>query len=209
MEYIDVRNVKATNTGNAIFIRLGHRNKDSVVSQLRHVYIGNVTAQIPAGKPDKGYQTEGPEVRYPHNVFPASVSGLPGHPVEDVVLDGIKITYEGGASKDTAYYALDSLSRLTENSAGYPEFSMFGELPAWGLYVRHVEGLQLKNITLSFKKPDFRTACIFDDVKRLGIDDLHIPSYISMPVVLLHNTPAPSLNKLQLPGGSGKAIQMQ
>ena len=209
MEDIDIRNIKATNTGNALFIRLGHRNKDSVTGQLKHVYIGNLTAAIPAGKPDKGYQTEGPEVRYPHNVFPASVTGLPGHPVEDVVLDNIKITYEGGASKDTAYVGLDALSGITENVSGYPEFSMFGELPAWGLYARHANGLQLKNIQLSFKQPDFRTACVFDDVNNLKLDDLRIPSYATLPVLLLNHVPSPSMNKLQLPVDAGKAIRIQ
>ena len=103
MEDIDIRNIKATNTGNAVFIRLGHRNKDAVISKLRRVHIANVKATIPKGKPDKGYPMEGPLLRYPHNVFPASVTGLPGHPVEDVVLDNIDIQYEGGASKDSAY----------------------------------------------------------------------------------------------------------
>jgi hypothetical protein len=46
---------------------------------------------------------EGSLVNEPHNIFPASVTGLPGHPVEDVTLEDIEITYPGGASKDTAY----------------------------------------------------------------------------------------------------------
>ncbi|HEY4150043.1 MAG TPA: glycosyl hydrolase family 28 protein [Chitinophagaceae bacterium] len=209
VEDIDIRNVKATNTGNAIFIRLGHRNTDSVIGRLRHVYFGNITAEIPRGKPDKGYRTEGPPLKYPHNVFPASITGLPGHPVEDVVLENIKMVYEGGASKDTAYVGLDALNTITENVPGYPEFSMFGELPAWGLYVRHVNGLQLKNIELRFKKTDFRTACVFDDVKNLKLDDLRILSNAGLPVLLLNNTPSPSMNKLQLPADPAKAIRIQ
>ena len=35
LEDIDISHVTATNTGNAIFIRLGHRNKDSVVSKAK------------------------------------------------------------------------------------------------------------------------------------------------------------------------------
>lgn len=39
LEDIDVQNISAKNTGNAICIRLGHRNADSVYSQLRNVHI--------------------------------------------------------------------------------------------------------------------------------------------------------------------------
>ena len=110
---------------------------------------------------------EGPPERYPHNVFPSSITGLPGRPVRDVTLENIEITYAGGASKDSAYLSPDSLSTVPEQEAAYPEFSMFGELPASGLYVRHVEGLRMKNWTIHFSTPDFRPAFIFDDVKAL------------------------------------------
>lgn len=55
LEDVDVQNITATNTCNAIFIRLGHRNKDEVISQLRRVHIANVKVEIPVTKPDKGY----------------------------------------------------------------------------------------------------------------------------------------------------------
>jgi hypothetical protein len=167
LENIDIRNVKAKNTGNAIFIRLGRRNRNAPAGELRHVYIGDVTVEVPAGKPDKGYDMEGPPERYPHNVFPSSITGLPGHPVQDVTLENIDITYAGGASKDSAYLSPDSLSMVPEQEAAYPEFSMFGELPASGLYVRHVEGLRMRNWKMHFKTSDFRPAFIFDDVKAL------------------------------------------
>ena len=72
--------------------------------------------------------------------------------------------------------AIDTLTRITENAAGYPEFSMFGELPAWGLYVRHAEGIQVKDLVLRSEKGDFRMACIFDDVKQLKLDGVSIPA---------------------------------
>ncbi|HEY4286311.1 MAG TPA: glycosyl hydrolase family 28 protein [Puia sp.] len=163
LEDIDIRGVKATNTGNAVFIRLGRRNRKAPAGELRHVYIGDVSVEVPAGKPDKGYEMEGPPVKFPHNVFPASITGLPGHPVQDVTLENIDITYPGGASRDTAFVSPDSLSRIPEQEADYPEFSMFGELPASGLYVRHVAGLRIKNCRLRYKTSDFRPAFIFDD----------------------------------------------
>ncbi|HEY4206481.1 MAG TPA: glycosyl hydrolase family 28 protein [Puia sp.] len=171
LENIDIRNVTATNTGNAIFLRLGRRNRKAPAGILRHIYIGNVHVEIPAGKPDKGYEMEGPPVDEPHNVFPSSIVGLPGHPVEDVVLENIEVSVPGGASRDTAYVAADSVNLVPEREEAYPEFSMFGELPAAGVFVRHARGIRLKKVHFIFRKEDFRPACVFDDVSRLIIDE--------------------------------------
>mgnify|MGYP000560200848 CR=1 FL=1 len=43
---------------------------------------------------------------------------------------------------------------------------MFGELPAWGFYVRHVNGLTLDQIELKIEEPDYRPAFVFDDVTK-------------------------------------------
>jgi len=151
---------------------------------------------------------EGPLVRYPHNVFPSSVTGLPGHPAEDIVLDSIEIVYEGGASKDTAYFNPDSLTSITENEHGYPEFSMFGELPAWGFYSRHVRGLTMKNITIRYQKQDFRPAMIFDDVTGLQLQKNNIASGKTIPVMILNNTKIFSMKDNRLPFQHKQAIKI-
>lgn len=200
MEDIDVSNVHAVNTGNAIFIRLGHRNKDSVYSIARRIRISNLTAEIPAGKPDKGYPYEGPLVKVAHNIFPSSIAGLPGHPVEDVVLENIKIVYKGVADKNKARVSIDSLAAIPENEGSYPEFSMFGELPAWGFYARHASGITFKNVTLSHLGSDFRSACVFDDVNVLNLHGLSIPQVKGLPVVVLRKVSKPTLGKFTIPG---------
>ncbi|MDO6430956.1 glycosyl hydrolase family 28 protein [Flavitalea sp. BT771] len=170
LEDIDIRNITATNTGNAIFLRLGRRNRRAPAGKLRRVYIGNVHVEVPAGKPDKGYEMEGPPVDEPHNIFPASITGLPDHPVEDVTLEDITVIYPGGASKDTAYRCPDSLYLVPEREEAYPEFSMFGELPASGLFVRHAKGLRFKKVRFIYKREDFRPAFVLDDVSGLVIE---------------------------------------
>src|SRR5260221_2609 len=171
MEQVDIRDIKATNTGNAIFIRSVHRNKNSPSSSIRHIYIGDVTVEIPSGKPDQGYPMEGPPLRYPHNAFPSAIVGLQGHPIEDVVLENIKIVYPGGGKQETT--GSDSLHPapeprpVPENPSDYPEFSMFGELPSWGLYVRHADSITLRNLQLTSTQKDYRPACIFVDVNRI------------------------------------------
>jgi len=234
LEDIDVRNIHAVNTGNALFIRLGHRNTDNVYSQLRNVYIANLNVQVPKGKPDKGYPMEGPELRYPpshssdtsnisslahagvdttarlypHNVFPSSITGIPGHYVDNVKLENIEITYEGGASKTVNYFPLDSLHSIPEAEASYPEFSMFGELPAWALYVRHVKGLSLKNVQLKFVNEDFRAACIFNDVEGLNLSNLSIPVYKELPIIVESRVKNEKFSELKLPVPSSKAIRV-
>ncbi|HEU0125708.1 MAG TPA: glycoside hydrolase family 28 protein, partial [Flavobacterium sp.] len=52
----------------------------------------------------------------------------------------------------------------------------FGELPSWGFYVRHVNGIEMKNIKLILDKEDFRPAFVFDDVKNLTMNKIDIPS---------------------------------
>ncbi|MEP6749594.1 MAG: glycosyl hydrolase family 28 protein [Bacteroidota bacterium] len=199
LEDVDIRNVTATNTGNAIFIRLGHRNRDSVISKLRRVYIGNVKVFVPKDKADKGYPMEGPPPDFRHNIFPSSISGLPGHPVENIVLENIDIIYPGGASKDSAYVPLDSLTSIPNNANAYPEFSMFGELPAWAFYARHITGLTMKNIKLSSQKEDFRSAMLFDDINGLTLRKIQVATGKHLPFLVMNNTKKLMMNTISLP----------
>ncbi|WP_035644301.1 glycoside hydrolase family 28 protein [Flavobacterium sp. ASV13] len=175
IENIKVSNITAVNTGNAILIRLGHRNGDKP-GYIKNVSIKNVKAQIPFGRPDIDYDMRGPEVDYFHNPFPASIAGIPGYSIENVVLENIEITYPGRASKGMAYLPLSRLKDVLENEKGYPEFTMFGELPSFGFYVRHVNGIEMKNIKVVHEKEDFRPAFVFDDVKGLLMEKIDVPS---------------------------------
>ena len=84
-------------------------------------------------------------------------------------MENIQIIYPGKGNDGLAILPLFRLNDVPEVENQYPEFSMFGELPAWGLYVRHVEGLTLKNVTVIAKDKDYRPAYVFDDVKGLTI----------------------------------------
>ncbi len=61
---------------------------------------------------------------------------------------------------------------------------MFGPLPAYGLYCRHVEGLTLRNVQLRTRRPDLRHAVLADDVKRLKIEALAVESVKGAAAVL-------------------------
>lgn len=117
----------------------------------------------------------GPAVNFFHNPFPSSIVGLPGHEIENVLLENVEISYPGRASKGMAYVPLSRLGQVPENEKDYPEYDMFGELPTWGLYVRHAKGITLKNVKLTLDDNDFRPAFLFDDVDGLRMDQIELP----------------------------------
>lgn len=208
LEDVTVSNVKAKNTGNAIFIRLGHRNKDERYSSIKNVLIENVQIEVPNAKPDIGYPLEGPAPKVaPHNLVPSSITGLEGHLVENVTLKNITISYGGGAKKEKAFVSLDSLSSVTENISGYPEFTMFGELPSWGLYVRHVKGLKLENFNIELKDKDFRPAFVFDDAKDIKLNGVNVSNNADLPTIVYKNVANVSESKVVLPKGANAIIR--
>ena len=66
-----------------------------------------------------------------------------------------------------AYIPLWRKGDVPEQIDKYPEFTMFGELPSWGLYLRHIRNITLKNVRLTLKDYDFRPAIVEEDVEGL------------------------------------------
>lgn len=174
VDNVSISDVEAKNTGNAIFIRLGHRNVSGEPGCLKNVTIKNMKVEVPFERADIKYDLRGPDLPFFHNTFPSSITGIPGRNVENVKLENIEITYPGRATKGMAYAALYRLDQVPENEKEYPEFSMFGELPAWGFYVRHVNGLTMKKIILRLMGNDYRPPFVFDNTKNLLLEDSNI-----------------------------------
>lgn len=57
-------------------------------------------------------------------------------------------------------------------------------LPAWGLYARNVQALQLENVRLGVAKDDARPAMIVEHVGTIDLDALKLPRGADPPVVL-------------------------
>jgi hypothetical protein len=191
------------------------------VGSLKGVYIADVKAEIPLLKPDQGYPLEGPPDHLnpgldkmprrpsqyhiyghpflPYNLIPSSIVGLPGYPVENVLLENIEITYGGKADKNIAFISPDAVTKIPENRDKYPEFSMWGELPSWGFYMRHATGIEVKNMMLKYVQDDFRPAIVMDDVQSSMMSGLNIPTAKEMPMIQLNNTKDVQLKKLAIP----------
>lgn len=156
LEDVKIKNITAKNTGNALFIRLGNRYGNNT-GVIKDIFIKNMTADIPLTKPDKGYETEGPPADSVSNLLPSAIVGLPNNLIKNVHLKRINITFHGGGKP------LNTFQKVPELPRDYPEFSMFGELPAWGFYVRHTEGVHFTNIKLKLIEKDYREPIVLDD----------------------------------------------
>ncbi len=190
IEDILIQDIVAKNTGNALFIKLSQRDiyKNRPAGVIRNVLIRNIKASIPFTQPDYFYTLRGPTLPFFHNTFPASITGMPSQKIENVVLENIKISYPGRGNKSYANMPTDRIDEIPEMLNEYPEFSMFGELPAWGLYVRHVDGLVMNNIHLKIRKPDYRPCLVFDDTKGLKLNDIKIRGVQKVKGIFLHDS---------------------
>ena len=167
IEDISFDNIHAYNTGNAIFLRLSHRNSiEGQTPLLRHITISNSTFEVPYGKPDAGYSYEGPVEDQPRNISPASIVGSPTQHITDILLDNVAFTFPGNTDTSYAYFpaTLEAIAALPERERQYPEFSMWKELPAWGLFLRHADSIVLRNVSFSVQAHDYRPALVTDDV---------------------------------------------
>jgi len=174
LENILVENIVAKNTGNAIFMRIGRIRNASKPGLLKNITLRNIKVTVPFENPDMEYKIRGPELPFFHNIFPSSITGIPNQKIENVTLENITIAYPGRGVQAYASMPLHRVADVPELVTKYPEFSMFGELPAWGFFVRHVDGLIMTNIKLKIKKADYRTSLVFDDVNRLTINNLSV-----------------------------------
>ncbi len=166
VENIEVDSVRAINTGNVIFLRIGDRWSQGKKPSMKNIAISNVYAEVPLGKPDAGYNYEGPVEDNPRNISPASIVGLPEYRIENVKLKNIEIVYPGGGNPLYAYRGtspaeLDSIPEMRDR---YPEFSQWKELPAWGFYIRHADRIVFENVTFTAEKKDYRPSVVIDDV---------------------------------------------
>jgi polygalacturonase len=87
---------------------------------------------------------------------PSSIVGLPSWPIERVTLERVQIEARGGGAHDG--------SPVPEVPDAYPQNTMFGNLPAWGLYARHVAGLTMTEMSMHALEPDAREPIVLDDV---------------------------------------------
>ncbi|HEX9781308.1 MAG TPA: glycosyl hydrolase family 28-related protein [Opitutaceae bacterium] len=144
LEDVAISNITMRDVPNApVFIRLGARLRRPGATEpgrVRRILIDNLVA---------------------HNVAPDHgilIAGLPGHPIEDVVLSNIQIHYAGGGTEEQAAREVPELAKE------YPDPYVFGFMPSWGMFARHVVNLQVRGMELRVLSADARAAVVLDDV---------------------------------------------
>jgi len=169
LEDICISNITMRDVVNApFFLRLGARMRapnGTPVGELRRIKINNVLV----------YNAD------PNS--PCTLSGIPGHDIEDVELSNIHIYYKGGGTLKN----IETV--IPENEAEYPEPGMFGELPVYGLFVRHAKNLKLDNVEFYTLNEEARLPILFDDVKEAAIRFVKVQkNTCGLPLVLKNCT---------------------
>jgi polygalacturonase len=151
LEDVEISNITMRDIVNApIFLRLGARMRGpqgTPVGELRRVSISNVRV----------YNSDTEQA--------CIITGIPGHDIKDLELNNIRIYVKGGSKAQDA-------TKVPELEKNYPEPSMFGTTAAYGFYIRHVDGLKLRDVEVSYISEDVRPAFVLDDVK--GIDSHNV-----------------------------------
>lgn len=202
LEDIEVRRVKAVHSGGAFFLRIGQRNSAKPPGILRRVLLEDFDVEVASGKPDAGYPHDGPLPQVPMNVLPSSIVGLSDRAIEDVTLRNIRITYPGGADRQRAEMPLSRLAEIPECRTDYPEFSMFGELPAWALFVRHATNLRLDNVEVRLATADFRSAVVVDQSREITMQNVIVGENGGSPAIALSKCADVVTSALRLPSGA-------
>jgi polygalacturonase len=167
LEDVTITNITMHDIVNApIFLRLGERMRgpsDAPVGELRRIIISNILV---------------------YNADPrygCIISGNAGHDIKDIRLSNIRIYYKGGGTSEQAAREVPGFEKE------YPEPYRFGTLPSYGFFLRHVDGVQLDKVEVSFMENDLRPAFFLDDVKNADFIFVKAQKAEGIPSISLKN----------------------
>jgi len=86
IENIKMTKIIAKNTGNAIFIRLGHR-AGAKPGIIRNIHLSNIKVEVPFSHADVNYDLQAKERPFHSSPIPSSITGIPGHNVEHAIIE--------------------------------------------------------------------------------------------------------------------------
>jgi len=151
---VTISNIVINNVQNAIFIRLG--NRANTIPGLEKPGIGSMSNIII----DNIQATEVSNLG-------CSITGLPEKPIENVSLSNIRIQFKGGGT------AKDASIKVKELSGSYPSSMMYGKLPVYGFFCRHISNLNFHNINIGFENEELRPALCCENINSLTIEDFN------------------------------------
>lgn len=109
------------------------------------------------------------------------IVGIPGHKIKDVQLNNIQIMVKGGAPKEQVAVEVPELED------GYPDPRFFGKIPAYGFFIRHVDGIEFNNVSIRYMEQDFRPAFVLENVQNADFSHVKAQHTPDVPTFLLKN----------------------
>lgn len=179
MEGVLISNIRMQRVRTPIFMRIGNRHPgaDDKPGKIHGIMIENIHAT--------------------GSILTSSITGLPESCVEDVTLSNIRIDSEEGGKAEWVGREIPELPKA------YPEARMFGRLPGYGLYCRHVKGLRLRQMEFKAAVNEARPAIFCDDVNDVEIDGLRgTPVVGDQPVIKLVQTQQAFIHGCTSPAGT-------
>jgi len=148
-------------TSPPVFLRLGARlrgpKESTQVGAFKRVLISNLICHNAPG-------------------WQASiVSGIPGHPIEDLKLSDIYVEHAGGGTADQAS------TQVPELIDGYPDPGRFGLTPSAGFFLRHLRNLEMSHVEVAYSAAESRPAFYLEDVERADFFAITAPRNSDAP----------------------------
>lgn len=167
IEDVTITNITMRNITSApLFLRLGSRMRGPAgasVGKLRRVMITNIVCSNAAPQ------------------FSSIISGIPGHPIEDLLLANISVLHQGGGTQKEAQI------EPPEMASAYPDPVRFGPVPSQGFFLRHIKGIEMQNIRICTAQVDQRPAFVLEDVENADFIHIQAPQVQNVPTFVFRN----------------------
>jgi polygalacturonase len=157
-------------TNTPLFLRLGSRMRGpagSPVGRLRGITMCDIVSYNSVSRLGGG----------------GIISGIPGHSIEDIKIHDVYLEHRGGGTEAMA--AINPPEAAEDNP--YPDPDMFGDIPASGFFLRHVDNIEFTNVEIAFRQPDARPVFWMDHVDGADLFHVKTPRGLKAPIIALHD----------------------
>lgn len=133
-----------------------------------------------------------------------SITGCPNARPQSIMFSNIDITFPGGGTSEEG-----ARRDVPDMERAYPECGIFGVLPAYGLYVHHVDGLTLNNVRFTTASEEFRPAIVCDDASDLEISGFKADGHAGESFIRLQNTPNVHISNTRVKGEAEAFLRVE
>jgi Glycosyl hydrolases family 28 len=152
MEHILIENIIMDNVATPFFIRAGIRARPfkkgqyvQNINDVKDITLNNISAL--------------------NAKLPSSIMGLHNRKIKNISIKNYTVSY-------TATQADQQFNTIPFEEFSYPMAIMFTGLPAYGLYCRNVDGLQLRSMEFFANQIEKRNAFVFDRCSNVYLNDV-------------------------------------